>query len=124
MELKLYYCAHCGNVVYKVVDRGVPVMCCGEKMIEVNPNTTDAAVEKHVPVIEVSGHAATISVGSVTHPMEDDHYIPMIAAVNGNKVTFASLKPGEEPKAVVPYEGGKIEAYEFCNKHGFWKAEK
>ena len=124
MELKLYYCAHCGNVVYKVVDRGVPVVCCGEKMIEVNPNTTDAAVEKHVPVIEVNGHAATISVGSVTHPMQAEHYIPFIAAVNGNKVTFAQLQPGEEPKAVVPYEGGKIEAYEYCNLHGFWKAEK
>lgn len=124
MELKLYRCAHCGNVVYKVVDCGVPVFCCGEKMEEITPNTTDAAVEKHAPVIEVSGHAATISVGSVAHPMQDDHYIPVIAAVNGNQITFTNLKPGEEPKAVVSYGGGKIEAWEYCNKHGFWKTEQ
>ena len=124
MELKLYYCAHCGNVVYKVVDRGVPIVCCGEKMTEIQPNTTDAAVEKHVPVIEIDGHAATISVGSVTHPMQEEHHIPMIATATGNQVTFTTLKPGEEPKAVVPYAGGKLEAIEYCNLHGFWKAEK
>lgn len=124
MEFKLYYCAHCGNIIYKVVDKGVPVMCCGEKMQEMKANTTDGALEKHVPVIETNGHTATISVGAVTHPMLDEHYITMIASVVGNKVTFAQLKPGDEPKMVVGHKDGPIEAYEYCNLHGLWKAEK
>ncbi|MCI8539178.1 MAG: desulfoferrodoxin [Oscillospiraceae bacterium] len=124
MELKLYYCAHCGNIIYKVVDKGVPVMCCGEKMQEMTPNTTDGATEKHVPVIETNGHTATIKVGDVPHPMMDEHYITMIAAVVGNKVTFTQLKPGDEPKTVVGHKDGPIHAYEYCNLHGLWKAEK
>ena len=124
MELKLYYCAHCGNIVYKVVDKGVPLMCCGEKMQELQAGTTDGALEKHVPVIETNGHTATVSVGAVQHPMLEEHYIPFIATVVGNKVTFAQLKPGDEPKVVVGHKDGPVKAYEYCNLHGFWKAEK
>ena len=124
MELKLYYCKHCGNVVYKAVDSGVSVVCCGEEMAEIQPNTTDAAVEKHVPVIELNDHSARISVGSVIHPMLEEHYINMIATANASTVVFTALKPGEKPEVVVPYAGGTIEAYEHCNLHGFWKAKK
>ena len=79
MEIKLYHCAHCGNIVFKVVDKGVPVVCCGEPMQELVPNTTDGALEKHVPVVEKtahgSGYSVTVKVGSVTHPMLPEHYI-------------------------------------------------
>ena len=72
MEFKLYYCTHCGNIIFKVVDKGVPVMCCGQKMEELVPNTTDAAQEKHVPVVEKtphgSGRSVTMKVGSEEHP--------------------------------------------------------
>ena len=68
MELKLFVCKHCGNVVWKVVDKGVPVMCCGQKMEELIPGTTDAAQEKHVPAIKRDGDKVTITVGSVVHP--------------------------------------------------------
>ena len=71
MELKLYRCAHCGNIIFKVVDKGVPVMCCGQKMEELVPNTTDGAMEKHVPVVERtahgSGYSVSVKVGSVAH---------------------------------------------------------
>ena len=81
MELKLYRCAHCGNIAFKLVDKGVPLMCCGQKMEELVPNTTDGALEKHVPQITREGNHVTIQVGSTIHPMLEEHYIQLIAAV-------------------------------------------
>ena len=95
MELKLFVCKHCGNVVWKVVDKGVPVMCCGQKMEELIPGTTDAAQEKHVPAIKRDGDKVTITVGSVVHPMLEEHSITMIAAVSGDTVTVRFPKPGD-----------------------------
>ena len=123
MELKLYRCAHCGNIAFKLVDKGVPLMCCGQKMEELVPNTTDAALEKHVPQITRDGSHVTVQVGSVVHPMLDAHYIQLIAAVSGDKVTFRMPKPGEEP--VLKVGGAEpVTAYEYCNLHGFWKAQE
>ena len=102
MELKLYRCAHCGNIIFKVVDKGVPVMCCGQKMEELVPNTTDGATEKHVPVVERtahgSGYSVSVKVGSVAHPMQPEHWINLIAAVSGDTVTIRLPKPGDEPE--------------------------
>ena len=78
---------HCGNIVWKVVDKGVPLMCCGQKMEELVPGTTDGALEKHVPVVERNGENVTIKVGSVAHPMLEEHYIQLIAAVTEDGVT-------------------------------------
>ena len=123
MELKLYRCAHCGNIAFKVVDKGVPLMCCGQKMEELVPNTTDGALEKHVPQVTRDGNHVTVQVGSTIHPMLEEHYIQFIAAVSGNKVTFQLPKPGDEP---VLKAGGAdpVTAYEYCNLHGFWKAQE
>lgn len=123
MELKLYRCAHCGNIAFKLVDSGVPMICCGEPMQELVPNVTDGAVEKHVPQITRDGGHVKVQVGSTIHPMLDEHYIQIIAAVSGSKVTFQFPKPGEEPILVA---GGKdpVTAYEYCNLHGFWKAQE
>ena len=123
MELKLYRCAHCGNIAFKLVDKGVHLMCCGQKMEELVPNTTDAALEKHVPQITRDGNHVTIQVGSTIHTMLEEHYIQLIAAVSGNKVTFQLPKPGDEP---VLKTGGAdpVTAYEYCNLHGFWKAQE
>ena len=123
MELKLYRCAHCGNIAFKLVDKGVPLMCCGQKMEELVPNTTDGALEKHVPQITREGNHVTIQVGSTIHPMLEEHYIQFIAAVSGNKVTFQITKPGEEP---VMKTGGTepVTAYEYCNLHGYWKGQE
>lgn len=123
MEFKLYVCSHCGNVVWKVVDRGVPVMCCGQKMEELVPGTTDAALEKHVPAIKREGDKVTVSVGSVTHPMLEEHYINLIAAVSGDTVTVRFPKPGDDPSLVVESKE-PVTAYEICNLHGYWKAEE
>ena len=123
MELKLYVCRHCGNVIWKVVDKGVPVTCCGEKMEELVPGTTDAAREKHVPDVKREGDTVKITVGSVVHPMLEEHYISMIAAVSGDTATVRFPKPGDEPTLTVESRE-PVTAYEICNLHGCWKGQE
>jgi len=125
MELKFYRCEHCGNIIAKVNDSGVPVICCGEEMQELIPGTTDGAAEKHVPVYETLDGKAIVTVGSVMHPSTDDHYIEWIAIQTNQGNQRKCLKPQENPIACFALcEGEKIEAvYEYCNLHGLWKAE-
>lgn len=121
--MKYYVCEHCGNIVEKVVDTGVPVVCCGQKMTEMVPGTTDAAVEKHVPAVEVEGNVVRVKVGEVEHPMLEEHYIGWIAIKTEQGMQRKYLKAGEKPEAVfVLAEGDKLlETYEWCNLHGLWK---
>jgi superoxide reductase len=121
-ELKFYKCRHCGNVVWKTYDSGVDIVCCGEKMEQLTPGSVDASKEKHVPVITNDGGKFTVRVGSVTHPMEEKHYIVFIALVTGDNITFRMLKPGDAPELTAEGTGGAV-AYEYCNLHGLWKAE-
>lgn len=123
MELKLYHCAHCGNIACKVVDKGVPMFCCGQKMDLMPAGVTDAAQEKHVPVVSRAGDEVTIKVGEVTHPMLENHYIPLIAAVTGDTVTFKMPKPGDAPELKVSTPDA-VTAYEWCNLHGLWKGQE
>ena len=120
--MKFYRCEHCGNIITFVHSAGVPVMCCGQKMEELVPNTTDGALEKHVPQITREGNHVTIQVGSTIHPMLEEHYIQIIAAAAGDTVTFKLPKPGDEPVLKVSSEA-PVTAYELCNLHGFWKGE-
>lgn len=122
--MKFYRCPHCGNIIAKVNDSGVPVVCCGQPMQELVPNTGDGAGEKHVPVITREGQEVIVRIGSVDHPMLDNHYIQWIAietkAGNQRKV----LKPGDAPEArfLVKEDDEVIAAYEYCNLHGLYKA--
>ncbi len=124
MEMKFYICETCGNIIAMVKKSGAPVSCCGQKMKELEPGTTDAAVEKHVPVFEVKGNKVSVTVGSVEHPMLAEHYIEWIAvqttAGNQRKV----LKPGDKPQACFALcDGEEVEAvYAYCNLHSLWKA--
>ena len=97
-------------------------MCCGEAMVELKANTTDAAVEKHVPVVEKNGNSVEVKVGSVVHPMEEKHYIEWIALETKNTAQFKMLKPGDEPKAVFALSDSDeaVKAYAYCNLHGLW----
>ncbi|MBR6483907.1 MAG: desulfoferrodoxin [Clostridiales bacterium] len=124
MEVKFYRCKHCGNIIIKVVDSKVPVVCCGEKMEELIPASVDAAVEKHVPVIEIKDGVVYVSVGSVAHPMTEEHYIPLVVLETTAGVQIAELHPGDEPKAVFSMVPGAeiIAAYAYCNLHGLWKS--
>ena len=78
MELKFYHCRHCGNIAVKPFDSGVPLVCCGEQMEELVANTTDAALEKHVPDVKVDGSNVHVQVGSTLHPMTPEHYITFV----------------------------------------------
>ena len=123
--MKYYVCEHCGNIVEAVKESGVPMMCCGKKMAEIIPGTTDAAVEKHVPVFEVKDGKVYVSVGSVEHPMIDVHYIEWISLQTDKGVQRKALAPEQKPEAVFAIcEDEKVEAvYAYCNLHGLWKAE-
>ena len=122
--MELFICKHCGNIVTFLENSNVPVMCCGEKMHKVEPNTVDAAVEKHLPVIEVKDLLATVTVGAVEHPMQDDHYIKWIVLETSEGIKVKNLTPSDKPIAIFSLLDGEevISAYEFCNKHGIWKA--
>ncbi|MBE6471967.1 MAG: desulfoferrodoxin FeS4 iron-binding domain-containing protein [Coriobacteriaceae bacterium] len=119
-----YRCPVCGNMVVKVVDGGGKLVCCGKPMEVIEPNTTDAAQEKHVPVVTVEGDVLTANVGSVDHPMEEDHFIEWIYVVTQEGVLAKCLKPGEAPRAEFALGGQKpLSVFEFCNKHGLWKTQ-
>lgn len=124
MGQKFYICEHCGNIMELVKDVGVPVMCCGQKMKEMVPGEKDAAVEKHVPVVTVDGNKVTVTVGSVEHPMLEEHYIQWISLQTKQGIQRKMLAPGEKPEAeFILAEGDAVEAvYEYCNLHGLWKA--
>ncbi len=124
MEMKFYRCAHCGKIIAVVKESGVPVMCCGQKMEEIVPGTTDAAVEKHVPVYEVKDNVVTVCVGSVAHPMTEEHYIEWVSLQTKSGNQRKALKPGDEPKVCFAIlDGDEVEAvYAYCNLHSLWKA--
>lgn len=123
--MKIYKCEHCGNMISFVKDAGVPVMCCGQKMVEMIPGTSDGAVEKHVPVIKQEGQKVIVEVGSVEHPMADVHHIEWIILQTEKGVQRRNLLPGEAPRAefILAEDDKVVAAYEYCNIHGFWKAE-
>ena len=123
MEQMFYICEICGNIIAKVRDSGVPVMCCGKPMTRIVPGTSDGAYEKHVPVYSVENNIVTVTVGAVEHPMSEAHYIEWISlqtsAGNQRKV----LRPGDPPKACFALcEGETVEAvFAYCNLHSLWK---
>ena len=122
--MKFYICEHCGNIIAMIRDKGVPVMCCGQKMTEIIPGTTDASVEKHVPVFEVKDGRLYVTVGSAEHPMLPEHFIEWIAVETSLGCQRKELRPGEPPKAVFALlEGEEVRAvYAYCNLHSLWKA--
>ena len=124
MEMKFYICEICGNIIAMVKKSGAPVSCCGQKMKELEPGTTDSAVEKHVPVFEVKDNKVLVTVGSVEHPMLAEHYIEWIAVQTTAGNQRKALKPGDKPQACFALcDGEEIEAvYAYCNLHSLWKA--
>ena len=114
--MKFYKCSHCGNIVAFVENKGVPVMCCGQKMDELVPHTTDAA--------EVKDGTVTVTVGSVEHPMLEEHYIQWVALETKQGNQRKLLAPGQKPEvkfAITP-DDEVVAVYEYCNLHGLWKS--
>lgn len=125
MATKFYLCTTCGNVVIKFIDSGVEIECCGQKMQELIPSTSDSAMEKHLPVVKCEPNGTIrVKVGSVPHPMTPDHHISFIylETEHGGQVKY--LMPGEAPEAVFNSCKDKpVAVYEYCNIHGLWKTE-
>lgn len=125
MKQKFYICEHCGKIVALVRESGVPVMCCGQKMTEIIPGTTDAAVEKHVPVYTVENNIVHVSVGEVEHPMAPEHYIEWVSVQTKQGNQRKALNPGDKPEVCFALcEGDEVEAvYAYCNLHSLWMAD-
>ena len=123
MEMKFYKCKHCGNIIAFVKASGAPISCCGEEMTEIVPGTADAAVEKHVPVVEIKDGKVIVTVGEVAHPMAPEHYIEWIAISTDQGNQRKILEPGDKPMACFALcDGENFEAaYAYCNLHGLWK---
>ncbi|MBE5739180.1 MAG: desulfoferrodoxin [Clostridiales bacterium] len=124
MKQRFFRCAHCGNIIAKVFDSGVPVVCCGEEMKEIIPGTTEASQEKHIPVYTVEGNKVHVVVGSVEHPMAEEHYIEWISLQTKYGNQRKVLKPGDKPEVCFALcEGDEVEAvFAYCNLHSLWKA--
>ncbi len=121
-RLQVYKCNVCGNIVEVLNGADGQLSCCGQDMVLLAGNTTDAAVEKHVPVMSKSADGWLVTVGSVEHPMIDTHYIQWIELLADGKTYITFLKPGDKPQAFFPVQAEKVVAREYCNLHGLWKA--
>lgn len=124
-EAKFYICRVCGNIVGLVHAGGGPLSCCGQPMEALVPNTTEAAQEKHVPVISQDGAAVTVKVGSAAHPMTEAHLIQWIYLETKQGGQRKKLYAGDAPEAVFAMAPGDapVAAYAYCNLHGLWKAD-
>ena len=121
---KFYICAHCGNIVEMVHDAGVPVICCGQKMDELVPNSVEASGEKHIPAVTVHEEYVEVNVGSVDHPMVDVHWIEWVQLLTDKGSYRHYLNPGEAPYVKFQLGSEKpLAVYAYCNLHGLWKTE-
>ena len=121
---KFYICEHCGNIIGMVKDKGVPVMCCGQKMKELVPNTVEASGEKHIPAVSLEDNVLKVNVGSVNHPMAEEHFIEWVYVETENGGMRKNLKPGQEPNVTFALGDDKaVAVYAYCNLHGLWMAE-
>lgn len=126
MKLRFFRCNICGNIIVKMIDSGVKVVCCGQQMTELEPGTSDGAGEKHIPIITEDGNRIRVVVSTVEHPSVPAHYIQFIAIETDRGHAVKHLQPGDKPEAEFVLAEGEhlLAAYEYCNLHGLWKTEK
>ena len=121
-EKKFYICKHCGNMIGMIKSSGVNVVCCGDPMTELKPNTVEASQEKHLPVVTIEGNIVKVKVGSVEHPMTEEHHIAWIYLETEQGGQRKKLAVGSKPEAEFALAGGDkvVGVYEYCNLHGLW----
>ena len=123
-ENKFYVCEHCGNMVGMIHDAGVPMMCCGQKMTKLEPGVVEASHEKHIPVVTREGDTVKVTVGSVAHPMADEHHIAWVYLQTCRGGQRKCLKTGSEPVVTFALsDETPVAVYAYCNLHGLWKAD-
>ena len=121
---KFYICEHCGNIIEMINDMGVPVICCGQKMTKLEPGTVDASQEKHIPVVTVEENTVKVEVGSVAHPMVEEHSILWVCLQTNQGSQIKYLEAGKEPTVTFTISDEEpVAAYAYCNLHGLWKAD-
>lgn len=121
-EKKFYICKHCGNMIGMIKSSGVNVVCCGDPMTELKPNTVEASQEKHLPVVTIEGNIVKVKVGSVEHPMTEEHHIAWIYLETEQGGQRKKLAVASKPEAEFALAGGDkvVGVYEYCNLHGLW----
>ena len=123
-EMKFFYCEHCGNMVGMINDAGVPMMCCGKKMTKLEAGTVEASREKHIPVATVEGNTVKVEIGSVAHPMTEEHSIVWVYLQTNRGGQRKNLLPGEAPAVTFALaDETPVSVYAYCNLHGLWKAD-
>lgn len=123
-ENKFYVCEHCGNIVGMVHDAGVPMMCCGQKMTKLEPGVVEASHEKHIPVVTREGDTVKVTVGSVNHPMAEEHHIAWVYLQTCRGGQRKCLKVGSDPVVTFALcDETPVAVYAYCNLHGLWKAD-
>ena len=123
-ESRFYVCERCGNLVGMIRESGAPLMCCGQPMTKLEAGTVEASLEKHVPVVSVDGKTVTVKVGSVLHPMVEEHLIEWVYLRTDRGGQRKILAAGDEPVVTFALADEKpLEVYAYCNLHGLWKAE-
>ena len=121
---KFYICEHCGNMIGMIHDAGVPMMCCGQKMTKLEPGVVEASHEKHIPVVSVDGKTVTVTIGSVEHPMVEEHSILWVYLQTDKGGQRKCLEVGKAPVVTFALADEKpVAAYAYCNLHGLWKAD-
>ncbi len=121
-QKQIYKCEICGNIVEVLHPGADALVCCGEPMKLIKENTVDAAIEKHIPVIEKTKNGFKVKVGAILHPMIPEHYIEWIELIADGKSYRQFLSPGQKPEAEFCVKAEKVEAREYCNLHGLWKS--
>ena len=123
-QMRFFICDHCKNLIGVIPDAKVPMMCCGQKMTELVPGTVDASLEKHVPVVTVDGNVITVNVGSVTHPMTEEHLIEWVYLQTNRGGQRKNLTAGSAPVVTFAVtDETPVAVYAYCNLHGLWKQD-
>ena len=123
-NVKFYICEKCGNIVQKIEDSGVSVVCCGQKMTYLEPGVVEASREKHIPVVKTEGNTVKVIVGSVLHPMAEEHHIDWVYLETDKGGQMKHLEVNASPEITFTLGDEKpIAVYAYCNLHGLWKAD-
>ena len=121
---KFYICEHCGNIVGIIHNAGVPMMCCGQKMTKLEAGVVEASHEKHIPVVTVEGNTVRVNVGSVTHPMSEEHHIAWVYLQTNRGGQRKCLDVTGAPEVTFALaDETPVAVYAYCNLHGLWKTD-
>jgi superoxide reductase len=118
---EIYKCEICGNIVEVLHEGAGTLVCCGQPMKLLKENSIDASLEKHVPVLKKVEEGVEISVGSIEHPMTEEHYIDWIEIQTSQGCFRKQHNTGDKPQALFETNEEIIQIRAYCNLHGLWK---